>query len=210
MPLLSPQELYQFNVVLVGSFNTPLFSPAFFKEIGLFSLEELDRVKTLAQSQNLMQFKLDDLDFIIQNNRFMVQNPKDEEPKVIDFISKTFEKLYYTPINLIGFNYSFKRDILDSHESVLDELISKNLGFPDKGNIRSFRYSSELEEGYKLNISLEGINETSLTYSLNYECAVNQVIGAKSGYYKISDILESQYSLIIESKEKMFSKIFGF
>jgi hypothetical protein len=92
------------SIVLLGSFNPSIFSPAWFGRYSLLSDEEVAAAKVGVIHPDLTQFEVDWLAIHVQSDRFQART-RISPVQIRDFVLKTFEDyLPHTPIHSLGIN----------------------------------------------------------------------------------------------------------
>ena len=108
-------EIRRFEVVLVGSFNPRILTPAWFSREGLLTAKEADSADGILISSDIARFELSWMRFEVMQGRFVMMTQ--QEPyfsKLVDLVAKTFSVLKHTPIRMVGLNstihYRFKSE----------------------------------------------------------------------------------------------------
>lgn len=112
-----------FGVVLLGSFNPTIFSPAWFKLYDLIPGLDLEKAKVQIVHDEYTGITLDNVSVAVQPDRFAVNTTTEPFSAALDVVLGTFGKMLpHTPVQQVGINYSLHFS-LDSAEQ------RNNLGF---------------------------------------------------------------------------------
>lgn len=99
-------DIQSASIVLLGKFNPPIFSPAWFARTGILSTEEAETATTEIIHQEIAKFKLDRLHIEVLPNRFVATSTMEPYSRLLDEILKLFsEQLPHSPIDKLGINY---------------------------------------------------------------------------------------------------------
>lgn len=105
--------------MLVGKFNPPIFSPAWFAKVGIISEEELEGVKDPLLHTEVAQFSVDRFNLQVMSNRFAISSPQEPFVRMLDDVLTIFTNhLPHTPLAMLGINYEVHFN-LDSFEQRL-------------------------------------------------------------------------------------------
>ena len=95
------------TVVLVGSFNPAIFSPAWLAATGLISRDDAETSEVGVIHPQLAEFKSLDVAFSIQPDRFQLSTTQSPFVRLADWVGVIFgTSLVHTPITQAGINYS--------------------------------------------------------------------------------------------------------
>ena len=93
------------SIVILGSFNPAIFTPAWFFQQGLISKEEFDSSEVEVVHRELSIFKLQWLKIGVQQDRFSATTEVSPYIRLNDLVLKTFgELLTHTPLHTLGIN----------------------------------------------------------------------------------------------------------
>lgn len=110
------------SVVLVGTFNPAIFSPAWLAKMGLISDTALETAKIEYNLPEIAKFAANDMSYEVVSTRFQLRT--ENEPFIVasDATAKIFgELLPHTPIKQLGINF-------ETHFSTLSLEQRTNLG----------------------------------------------------------------------------------
>lgn len=97
------------SIVLLGSFNPPIFHPSWFAMHGLISGEEAESASNVIVAQEVAQFSAAYMAFDIQPSRFFVRTAAIYRDVVKDLVLAALgERLPHTPVWAVGLNKSFE------------------------------------------------------------------------------------------------------
>lgn len=97
------------SIVLLGSFNPPIFHPSWFARHELMSAEEADGATNVLIAPEVAQFSAAYITFDIQPSRFFVRTTALYRDVVKDLVLATLgEKLPHTPVWSVGLNKSYE------------------------------------------------------------------------------------------------------
>jgi hypothetical protein len=115
-------EISGVSIVLLGSFNPPIFHPEWFAKYGLITDKEKEAAEIAIIHREIAMFRMDWLSINVQPARFAVETQEGPFIRLADFVVKTFrDYLYHTPISKMGIN----RQV---HFSVESEEIRNRIG----------------------------------------------------------------------------------
>jgi hypothetical protein len=98
-------EISSASIVLVGSFNPPIFHPAWFAKNGLITDQENENAEIEIIHQEITLFRLEWLSIRIEPQRFIVETQQAPFIRLSDLVVKTFKEcLNHTPISKLGIN----------------------------------------------------------------------------------------------------------
>jgi hypothetical protein len=98
-------EISSVNIVLVGSFNPPIFHPEWFARNGLISDKEKQAAEVEIIHQAIALFRMEWLSIRVEPQRFIAETQEGPFIRLADFVVKTFkEYLNHTPVSMMGIN----------------------------------------------------------------------------------------------------------
>ncbi|MCY3930504.1 MAG: hypothetical protein OXH70_02180 [Acidobacteria bacterium] len=93
------------SVVLLGSFNPAIFTPAWFGLEGLLPRTTVESAELGVAHPNVTQFDAEWLKLRVRPDKFVVETSQAPTIRVSDLVVRTFrEKLPHTPIKALGMN----------------------------------------------------------------------------------------------------------
>jgi len=115
-------EISSVIIVLVGSFNPPIFHPEWFARNGLISDIEKEAAEIELIHRALTLVRIEWLSIQVEPQRFIVETREAPFIRLSDFVVKAFKEcLNHTPIGMMGINRSV-------HFSVSDENTRNRIG----------------------------------------------------------------------------------
>jgi hypothetical protein len=106
-PLLVEPEFEDVGIVLIGDFNPAIFNPDWLLQNDLVGADAAKRSVIDIIHPDVAQFRVGDIELIVQRNRFQILTRVAPFVAVLDFVSKTFgESLPHTPVRQSGINHS--------------------------------------------------------------------------------------------------------
>lgn len=110
------------QIVLIGAFNPPIFTPAWLEVNGLIAKGSSDGATVDIVHRQISQFQVDWLSLTIQPERFQASTTEGPFVRLLDFILRTFgEVLPHTPVRMMGINR-------DAHFNLGDQRIRDKIG----------------------------------------------------------------------------------
>ena len=112
LPKIRPHDLVEpefedIGIVLIGDFNPAIFNPDWLLENDLVGADAAQRSVIDIIHSDIAQFRVGDIELIIQRNRFQILTRVAPFVAVLDFAAKTFgETLPHTPVRQFGINRS--------------------------------------------------------------------------------------------------------
>ena len=98
-------EVSGVSVVLVGSFNPAIFTPAWFGLQGLLARATVDNAELELAHPGLTQFVADWLRLSVRPDRLVAETAQDPAIRIADLAGRTFgEFLPHTPLTALGIN----------------------------------------------------------------------------------------------------------
>lgn len=98
-------EIQGHSIVLIGSFNPPIFQPSWFAARGLVPQAEADAAKVGVISTDVVQFSFDWAQVQVLQEQFVVTTVQAHAHELVrDLVLGTFRVLRYTPIKMLGIN----------------------------------------------------------------------------------------------------------
>ncbi len=98
-------EIEEVSVVLVGTFEPVIFTPAWFELHGLLSEEVVESADVAVAHPQLTKFKAEWLDFEVRPDRYQVKTAVAPHIRVHDLILRVFrEQIRHTPVRAFGIN----------------------------------------------------------------------------------------------------------
>ncbi|SPD76315.1 conserved hypothetical protein [uncultured Desulfobacterium sp.] len=98
-------EISGVSIVLVGSFNPPIFHPEWFERHGLINDKEKEAAEIAIIHRQIAAFRMEWLAINIEPVRFVAETQEGPFIRLADFVVKTFKDyLYHTPIGMMGIN----------------------------------------------------------------------------------------------------------
>lgn len=98
-------EIQGMSIVLVGSFNTSIFQPAWFARHKLIRDAEAENASIEVIMPGLTKFRLDWLWLQVTDDKFVVESVQEPYYEIMrDLVIGTFRLLEHTPIKMMGIN----------------------------------------------------------------------------------------------------------
>jgi len=98
-------EISGVSIVLVGSFNPPIFHPEWFAKHSLISDKEKEAAEIAIIHREIAMFRMEWLTINVQPERFVAETQEAPFIRLSDFVVKTFKDfLHHTPISMMGIN----------------------------------------------------------------------------------------------------------
>lgn len=99
-------EILFSNIVLVGSFNPAIFSPAWLAKNDVISEDEANAAEEPVTHPQVAQISIEHLTITVETNKFMVRYASDPAVRSLDIVVQIFKDLLpHTPISAFGINY---------------------------------------------------------------------------------------------------------
>jgi hypothetical protein len=115
-------EISGVSIVLVGSFNPPIFHPEWFSKHSLISEKEREAAAVAIIHREIAMFRMEWLSINVKPDRFVAETQEGPFIRLSDFVVKTFKDLlHHTPIRMMGIN----RQV---HFSVENEAVRNRIG----------------------------------------------------------------------------------
>ena len=115
-------EISSVSIVLVGSFNPPIFHPEWFASHRLISDREREAAEVEIIHREIALFRMEWLSVRVEPQSFVAETQEAPFIRLADFVTKTFkEYLNHTPVHMMGINRLV-------HFSVGDEGVRNRLG----------------------------------------------------------------------------------
>ncbi|MGA3085272.1 MAG: hypothetical protein ABSE95_10800 [Thermodesulfobacteriota bacterium] len=103
--MLIEPEISGVSIVLLGSFNPPIFHPEWFAKYGLINDKEKEAAEIAIIHREIAMFRMEWLSINVQPGRFAAETQEGPFIRLADFVVKTFrDYLYHTPIGKMGIN----------------------------------------------------------------------------------------------------------
>lgn len=94
------------SIVLIGKFNPPIFSPAWFAKVGIISDQEVEFAQKLFLHSEVAQFSIDRFNLDVKTNRFAISSPQEPFAQILDDVLNLFTNhLPHIPLAMLGINY---------------------------------------------------------------------------------------------------------
>jgi hypothetical protein len=104
-----PIETHSASIVLIGKFNPPIFSPAWFSKVGVLTDDEFEAAsedKQLVVHPEIAQFSTARFSVNVLPQRFTLSTPQESFVHILDDAVTIFrDKLPHTPMDKLGINY---------------------------------------------------------------------------------------------------------
>ncbi len=98
-------EIGDVSVVLLGSFNPVIFSPAWFEHYEILSKKDTQDIKVTVIHPEVTEIQNEWIHLQVQPNRFYARISEPPYIRLCDFVVKTFrENLNHTPLAILGIN----------------------------------------------------------------------------------------------------------
>lgn len=117
------------SIVLVGSFNPPIFQPAWFAAHDLLTEREAEAAEIEVIHTDVVVFRLEWGDVQVARDRFAVNSARAPDPVVLrDLVEGTFNILSHTPVTAMGINRNvhFEMPSLGSWDNVGANLVPRD------------------------------------------------------------------------------------
>jgi hypothetical protein len=123
-------ELEAFAIVLIGSFNPPIYQPEWFARMGLIREEEAKNAKIDVVHADIASALIGSIKIQVRSDRFTATtlNAADYET-LRDLVVGTFKTLPHTPIRLMGLNFDahYRLSSLEAWHALGDRLAPKGM-----------------------------------------------------------------------------------
>ena len=105
-------EIDEVSVLLVGTFEPVIFTPAWFELHGLLPRRVVESAEVAVAHPEVTEFKADWLSMEVRRDRYQVQTPVAPHIRVLDLILRVFrEQIHHTPIRAFGMNRVMHFDV---------------------------------------------------------------------------------------------------
>jgi hypothetical protein len=147
-------EIAGVSVVLLGSFNPPIFHPSWFARQGLVRSEEAENAEIHLVHPDLVSFTAGWLELQVTQSQFTAATVQDPHESVRDLVVGTFSLLRFTPIDKMGINRDghFRMASESEWHSVGHRLVPPNnwpfLAEPGMASVTEQGVRSDGREGY--------------------------------------------------------------
>ena len=115
-------DISTITIVLVGSFNPPIFHPEWFARNGLLTDQEKQAADVELVHREIALFRMEWLSIRVERQRFIAETREAPFRRLADFVVRTFkERLLHTPVTMMGINRLV-------HFSIGDEATRNRIG----------------------------------------------------------------------------------
>lgn len=166
-------NLAVFSIVVLGNMNPAIHQPYWYKDVGILTEEETKSAIELPVFclPHFAHFKLPPIEITCQVVNWQITVSSDAAiDRAVNIASRTFDRLYDTPVSAFGLNFMFQVDVgIENIASYLaSSLASTRLGLPPNGKSAQLTYSIAGENvRYNLNMAPSDINPNMLQVSIN-------------------------------------------
>lgn len=98
-------QIHGASIVVVGTFNPTIFSPAWLAMNGVVTQQEMAAAEIAVIHADLSQFSINPISVHVTQDRFQAECTQEPFARLLDFVQSIFTILRHTPVSQVGINY---------------------------------------------------------------------------------------------------------